>query len=347
MNFENQLIFFFSALGAFNGFLLSLYFAVITKKKKFSNYFLALLLLMLSIRIIKSIFLYFNPLLSTTFIQIGLSACVLIGPFLFLYLKTYNTQKKVNWFIHTVPYLIVMTILGTLYSYSEHRGGWSIWIVKSIYIQWLIYILVSFKFIKPSIRKIKTKERVKNIDIWLISIYFGVAFILLSYSIGAYTSYIVGALSFSFIIYLILLLIVFKTNKTTTFFEENEKYQNKIIEKGIIDRIEKELPKFTQEELFLNPNITLKETAISLGIPKHILSQYLNEKLGKSFSTFINELRIKKAKELLETKTNFRIESIGYESGFNSKSTFFTAFKKITGQTPSEYQKSIGFSSNL
>ena len=60
----NQLLFFFSALGAFNGFLLALYVAFHAKKKIFANYFLALLLLVLSIRIIKSVFFYFNPQLS-------------------------------------------------------------------------------------------------------------------------------------------------------------------------------------------------------------------------------------------------------------------------------------------
>lgn len=341
MNFQSQIIFFFSALGAFNGFLLSLYFAFTAKKKKFSNYFLALLLLMLSIRIIKSVFFYFNPQLYNIFIQIGLSACILIGPFLFLYLKNYTTKERVNWAIHTVPYLVGITVLGTFYSYVEHRGGWSKWIVNGIYLQWFIYILLSLRFIKPSFKKLKSKERLSNIEVWLLSIYFGVSFILLTYSVGAYTSYIVGALSFSFVLYLVVLLTIFKSNKQTTFFEEKEKCQDKEIEKGILEKIESSLPKIADKELFLDPNITLEDTAKELGVPKHVLSQYLNKKLQKSFSTFINELRIKKAKELLQTKTNFTIEGIGYESGFNSKSTFFTAFKKLTGQTPSEYQKTL------
>ena len=347
MNFENQIIFFFSALGAFNGFLLSLYFAISAEKKKFSNYFLALLLLMLSIRIIKSVFFYFNPQLSNIFIQIGLSACILIGPFLFLYLKNYVTKENADWKVHILPFLIGITVIGILYPYLEHRTVWSKWIVKGIYIQWLVYILLSFRFVKPIIQKLKIKEQLKNIDIWLLSIYFGVSVIWLAYSIGAYTSYIVGALSFSFVLYLVVLLIIFKNNKQTTFFEEKEKYQNKDIEKDMLEKIETGLSTIIDKELFLDPNITLQKMAKELNVPKHVLSQYLNDKLRKSFSTFINELRVEKAKEFLQTKTNFTIESIGYESGFNSKSTFFTAFKKLTGQTPSEYQKGIGFSSVL
>ncbi|MNX83671.1 Arabinose operon regulatory protein [compost metagenome] len=94
-----------------------------------------------------------------------------------------------------------------------------------------------------------------------------------------------------------------------------------------------------EQELFLDPNFTLEIAAKELKVTKHLLSQYINEKLGKSFSSLIKEHRIEKAKQLLETQSNYTIESLGYDSGFTSKSTFFTAFKKITGFTPAEYQK--------
>ena len=198
-------------------------------------------------------------------------------------------------------------------------------------------------FIKPILEKLKTNQGLKNIEVWLLSIYFGVAFIWLAYSIGAYTSYIVGALSFSFSLYLIVLLTIFKSKKSTAFFQEKEKYKNKGIDKALLEKIALHLPIIAEKELFLDPNITLEVAAKELNTPKHILSQYLNEQLEKPFSTFINELRIEKAKQLLRTKTNYTIESIGYESGFNSKSTFFTAFKQLTGQTPFEYQKKDRF----
>jgi len=86
--------------------------------------------------------------------------------------------------------------------------------------------------------------------------------------------------------------------------------------------------------------LTLIDIAKELDVTQHNLSQFLNNNYGKSFSLFINELRIEKAKKLLLIPNPYTIETIGYESGFNSKSTFYTTFKKITGQTPSEYQKS-------
>ncbi|MEG1592590.1 helix-turn-helix domain-containing protein [Chryseobacterium sp.] len=334
------LLFFFSALGAFNGFLLSLYFAVNAKKKNFTNYFLSLLLLVLSIRIIKSVFFYFTPHISNIFIQIGLSACIMIGPLLYLYLNSYS-EKKANWKIHVIPYLILMTALGIFYPYVEHQAIWSRWIVCGIYLQWFMYIILSFKYMLPIIQKFKKKENLKNLDVWFLSIYLGVLFIWLAYTIAAYTSYIVGALSFTFVLYLIVLLLIFRnSNESTTFFEEKEKYKNREIDKKTLQLIEQKFSLIVDKELFLNPNFTLEDAAKELKITKHILSQYVNEILGKSFSSLIKEYRVEKAKQLLETETNYTIESLGYDSGFNSKSTFFTAFKKITGLTPAEYQKS-------
>ena len=346
MSFENQIIFFFSALGAFNGFLLSLYFVLSAKKKQFSNYFLALLLFVLSIRIIKSVFFYFNPKLSGIFIQIGLSACILIGPSLYLYLESHIKNEISKWKLHILPFLIGITILGIGYPYVEHRAIWSSWIVKGIYIQWLIYIILSFNFIKPFFRKFLQKnKKLSSIDIWLLSVYSGVAFIWLSYNIGSYTSYIVGALSFSFVLYLFILLFIFK-NKKTSFFEEKEKYKNKEIDTKIIEQIAKKLAFVKNKKLYLNPNLTLATIAKELNISPHTLSQYLNDNLGKSFSSFINELRIEKAQELILSDKSYTIEALGYESGYNSKSTFYTTFKKLTGQTPSEYRKEKGMLSS-
>lgn len=335
---SEQLLFFFSALGAFNGILLSVYFAVNANKKVFTNYYLSFLLLVLSIRIMKSVFFYFNPQLANIFIQIGLSACVLIGPFLFLYLKTYSENKKQNWQIHVIPYVTILSVVGFFYPYVEHRLIWSQWIISVICLQWFIYLVFSIKSLQSIFKKIKTKQSLLKIDVWVLSIYFGVALIWLAYTTSAYTSYIAGALSFTFILYIVVLLLIFRKSDEVGFSEEKEKYKNKIDE-SMLATIDKKLKIIIEKELFLNPNFTLEEAAKELKLGKHLLSQYLNENLGKSFSTLIKEHRVDKAKQLLETEKNFTIESLGYESGFNSKSTFFTAFKKITGVTPAEYQK--------
>lgn len=93
------------------------------------------------------------------------------------------------------------------------------------------------------------------------------------------------------------------------------------------------------EELFRNEKLALETLAERLDISAHQLSEFLNAKLGASFSAYINALRIDRARSLLESAPEKNIMKIAYESGFGAKSTFNTAFRAATGQTPSEYRR--------
>lgn len=95
-----------------------------------------------------------------------------------------------------------------------------------------------------------------------------------------------------------------------------------------------------KEELYLKPDITLKELSVKTGIPIHPLSQIINQEFKKTFFELINTYRVEKAKSLLLNKNyaTHSIESIGYDSGFGTKSSFFSVFKKFTAQTPLEFR---------
>lgn len=94
---------------------------------------------------------------------------------------------------------------------------------------------------------------------------------------------------------------------------------------------------------YLDQNISLEAVALELSINKSYLSRLINTELGKSFSEFVNELRIDEAKEFLTNPKfeNYTLVSIGLEAGFSSKSSFNSIFKKYTGLTPSEFKKSF------
>lgn len=104
------------------------------------------------------------------------------------------------------------------------------------------------------------------------------------------------------------------------------------------------LKKYIQErEPFLNPALTIQNMADDLEVPVRDLSLLINHKLNQHFFDFINTFRIDKAKEILEdpTKSKTTVLEILYEVGFNSKSSFNTAFKKHTGFTPTQYRKNM------
>ena len=97
------------------------------------------------------------------------------------------------------------------------------------------------------------------------------------------------------------------------------------------------------EKPFLNPSVTIQRISDDINIPVRDLSILINHKMGQHFFDFINAYRIEHAMMILKdsTKSNVTILEILYEVGFNSKSSFNTAFKKHTGNTPTEYRKQM------
>jgi AraC-like DNA-binding protein len=95
------------------------------------------------------------------------------------------------------------------------------------------------------------------------------------------------------------------------------------------------------EEPYLDSSLTIHNLANQINIPYRDLSILINHDLGQHFFDFVNEYRINKAKEILQNAENKKLTvlEILYEVGFNSKSSFNTAFKKQTGLTPTQYRK--------
>tara|TARA_B100000809_G_C15126986_1_gene526682 strand:+ start:446 stop:2164 length:1719 start_codon:yes stop_codon:yes gene_type:complete len=98
-----------------------------------------------------------------------------------------------------------------------------------------------------------------------------------------------------------------------------------------------------KEKLFLKEDLTLIMLSNLINTNKSYISQIINEKFEKNFSSFVNEYRIKEARKLLSQEENWgiTIESIANSVGFKSISAFNTAFKKYTGITPSYFINTI------
>lgn len=96
-----------------------------------------------------------------------------------------------------------------------------------------------------------------------------------------------------------------------------------------------------KNELYLEPTIRLDDIAFQLKVNRVYLSQAINRCLEKNFLTYINELRVAKAIELMkkEKGDNLLIENIAFLSGFNDRKSFCRVFKRITGHPPSDYRK--------
>ncbi|RQO33745.1 DNA-binding protein [Chryseobacterium sp. KBW03] len=341
MEIDNQVLFFLSAIGVFNSIVLGFYFLLFKKNKAISDVFLGLLLLSLSTRIGKSVFYNFNPQLSKTYLQIGLSACFFIGPLLYFFVKSILQNLNDSFAKYSLIFIMIaISILGFLFPYKENPEIWRGIIYYSINIQWFVFIVLSIYEARPIFRKlVKNRKQISYQETWILSVICGVFAIWLSYSLSRYTSYISGALTFSFSFYISFLLIYYAKNKTLISVSNKEKYINKIDEKLVKEIQEKINILFETKKIYTNPDLTLSILAKELNVRPQLLSQFINDNLNKSFTQFINEYRIDEAKRLLKESTQLKIDAVGFESGFNSSSTFYSSFKKITGTTPSNYQK--------
>lgn len=125
--------------------------------------------------------------------------------------------------------------------------------------------------------------------------------------------------------------------------DSEQKYQRSGLTQKLAQRYLQRLEEYMQHEKpYLETDLTIETLAKRLHISRHFLTQILNERLGKNFYLHVNDYRINEAKQRLLEPDNahLTILAIAYESGFNSKSTFNTVFKKITNMTPSQFRKS-------
>jgi AraC-like DNA-binding protein len=344
MNLGKELLFFFSALGAFNGLILSCYFFFFIRKKQLSNYFLGLLLLALSLRVGKSVMYYFHHNISKVYLQMGLSACFFIGPFLYFFIKSslFNVKTLPNsWKIHIGILTGIMVIGGFVVPYHQYPHLWWNYIICLIYAQWGIYLFFSSLLLKDIVKKaLSDYSDLRAFDIWIFSIFMSTLVIFLTYiSVFCGVYYISGAIAFSSALYLGLFILMYRKKTDDLFSATNRTTPKKLSEENTQEWTSRLDSLMSEKQVFKNPNLKLHDLAQEMNISGHQLSQFLNENMGKNFTLFVNEYRIQEACKVLASATNLSIEGISSEVGFNSKSTFFAAFKKTKGMTPAQYQQ--------
>jgi AraC-like DNA-binding protein len=96
------------------------------------------------------------------------------------------------------------------------------------------------------------------------------------------------------------------------------------------------------ERVFLEPDLTLPGLAVRVGCSVNHLSQVINSGFGIGFFDYLNQQRVEYARQLLRRQDGRQqsILSIALAAGFNSHSSFYSAFKKSSGQTPAQFRRS-------
>jgi AraC-like DNA-binding protein len=121
----------------------------------------------------------------------------------------------------------------------------------------------------------------------------------------------------------------------------DRRYEKSGLDAAKMDEYEASLAVFMRKsKIYLDPDLSLEGLALRMKMSKHHLTQLLNERIMKNFYTYINEYRIGEAVDRLnDPSLQVNILSLAFDCGFNSRSSFNSYFKKITGYTPSAYRK--------
>lgn len=342
---NSPFLFFVCALGVFNCFLVSMYFLIFEKRKRAQNVLFGLLTLLLSVRVAKTVYMSYGSSGNLALAQVGLSACFLIGVSLYYYLRAAVGQRERiprSWTWHmTVLFLLILSV-GLIWPYATHSAFWNRYVAWSIYVVWGSNLLLSAWVLKKELLAVLRPSKKKHtLNTWLVLVFLGNVLIFLAYLVGYYWLYYVEMISFSVVFYTLMVFFLIRKDRNAIFKNAGEKYGTNKIDRVEADRLSERLTLLMKEEqLYKKPALKLEELADRLGVSHHKLSQLLNDHMGTSFSTYINQYRVERAIALLQRNDLFTLEAIGYEAGFVSKSGFYAAFKKITGKTPSHFRKS-------
>lgn len=299
------------------------------------------------------------------------------GPLLLLYVKFMTSPlRKFNWLalLHFIPFLVFFTvsvifrekpILKDLGRFFVPDRFISLRIVYSVsfFLSVTVYSILTFMEIK------KHQDNLKNLVSytsgvitlnWLkiVSISFYIAYFILFILgglniIGNYIPFDPYFVIFGFIALFSFVYSFYGIKQPVIFGEEliredgeEKKEAEKYVKSGLKTEQAKvylqKLVNYVEEKKpYLDRDLTIHQLAIMTGIPRHYITQVLNEYHKKNFFLFINEYRVEEVIERFsDPKFNFyTILAIAFDAGFNSKTTFNSIFKSLKGMTPSEYRE--------
>lgn len=330
---RQHFLFFFAMLGAFNGIGVASFLWWRANGQPTQRW-LALLILMVSVRTGKSAAFHVWPDIPLVVLQIGLTACFLIGPSLFFLVRSSQgdapgpgTADK--W--HIAALLVIAASVNLLFPYDDHVALWRGRITPGINYAWLCYLLLA----SAQLYRHRARLRGTSSGTLLLGALAGIWLIWTAYYTAGYTSYIVGALCFTFVLAASVLVYL----RVRAGHAAIEPYQDRRIpESEATAQLQALADLMTRERLHLDPALTLPRLARRLGMPATRLSQLLNSNNQTSFKQYLARLRVIEAKALLRQTPAKPLEVVAEEAGFQSMSTFYSAFKKQEGATPAAFR---------
>lgn len=318
------------------GLGLSSFFGLfLIRSNRLDNRLLALLMIILSLRMTKSIF--YTAMDLPLFIKnLGIAANLAVAPLLLLYGMVLAGKSKISRidYLHFLPSLTYVMLCG----FIPNQTGNLLWATT-----YGLVLLHSFIYVFFSLRTYQTMNGVLDHQLkkWYLQLTLSLAALWTMYTLIYLTVipvYAFGPIAFSILMF-ILAFVGLNTKKL--FLSNGKKYASSRMSDDEGEEILTHLTKLMREEkMYLKSDLSLTDLAQELTISEREVSQVINRHAKQNFASFVNKYRIDEAKQRLNSKD--KILAVALEVGFNNLTSFNQAFKSMTGQTPSEF-RSINF----
>ena len=305
--------------------------------------------------------IFSKPLLSSSFL--------LFNPAVYLYVKSLTRPKfTLKWiqFLHLLPFIafeIYAYIIKQSFSLDTFFAKDENYVFRLVFgaatiVSWLVYNPLSLILVHKHRMHLRNElsniEKNENLG-WVLAVaIFYVVYCMLAFLITVIVFYAnLNPLTPHIYNYITLLVLIYVmsfyglrqkvVSKQLLTDEPIIHYKNSTLSTETKAKIkQKIIVYFEKEKAYLNPDLSMDVLSESLKIPKYQLTEVLNIEIGKSFFQFVNFYRVEAVKQMLtDPKNKYSIEAIGYDCGFSSKSSFYTVFKSMTGETPVAFRNSI------
>lgn len=332
-----------SGLGTIHGLFLALFLWNYQKGNRLSNRLLSGLLLILSFRIGKSVFLEFSDEIAVELIFTGLGSMLAIGPLFYLFAKscceTAFALKKEH-LLHFLPSFVGI-IFGLWLNTELIESIPKVFLAAlflTYYLHFLTYLILSLRYIKKQRVPVVSANTITLLKVLVYSLFaiWAVYFLNL---LDDVVPYILGPILYSVVAYVVSYIVIRKGYLKGI---QKSKYSTtSVSEEKTTQLFEKAKTLVELERQFKDPKVSLKTLSSALNVTPQVLSMTINQKTGNNFNAFLNYYRVEEAKRLLvdEEYVGYTISAIAFEVGFNSISSFNTNFKAQTGKTPAMYRK--------
>ena len=312
--------------------------------------------------------------------SIGNSMYLLLMPFLYLYIRSLcykDFRLKATHLLHSIPFFIFVAFslfiyfinhtlphTGEFIFLQQHIGPIENWSHKIIlHIQILSYLIASAVVLTQYRKGLRDLySSIEKIDLyWCNLLLAGFAamwfldfldwILFISYMSSQLLSYwmLISSLLINLTFTLIVTYKGLAQSGSFSGIQAPPKYAASRLATSDCEKIIKKLTILVKKEKpYLTSSLSAEDLSKKLKIPVKNLSQAMRTCLNQNFYDFINTHRIEEIKKRMLDKSfqNLTLLALAYDVGFNSKSVFNAAFKKLTGMTPKEYKRQRSTSSN-